>query len=277
VQQCRDFYSGCDASFVSVTTPARGTYDYDTWCPCFDAQGLNTGVRIVELAVFATSTPIPSPAPTRYRTVHPTSMPGPTNAPTIVVTGRMTPIPSPARTPYPTVAPTSMPGPTNAPSIPVTGRMTMDFPNGTDLCSVPLKSALKVSVAAAVTAATGTKHTTADVTSLSVGDTCGSRLRRLTAGVDVRYTIRVASQAAVDALKFVQSSSPATLTHTFASTLKSEAQVEVSGISVQNFVTVSATPTPTSSNAADTVNHMGQYHSTVMILLAWWWLFFEQR
>jgi len=64
VQQCRDFYSGCDASYVSITTPARGRYEYDTWCPCFDAQGLNTGLRIAELAALANSTPTLSPART---------------------------------------------------------------------------------------------------------------------------------------------------------------------------------------------------------------------
>lgn len=71
VQQCRDFYSGCDGNLVTVTTP-QGSKQYDDWCPCFDANGSNSGVDIVELAVFSSipsSSPTsPSPAPS-----HPSS------------------------------------------------------------------------------------------------------------------------------------------------------------------------------------------------------------
>jgi hypothetical protein len=55
VQQCRDFYSGCDGDLSKLTT-AAGTVDYDLWCPCFDANGSNSGVNIAELAVFSTAT-----------------------------------------------------------------------------------------------------------------------------------------------------------------------------------------------------------------------------
>jgi len=134
VQQCRDFYSGCDGDFVNITTPARGRYEYDRWCPCFDALGLNTGVRIAELPVNGGTLP-------------------------------PTPILTPAPTPYPAVPHESMPGPTNAPTISDIGRMPAPVP----------------------------------------------------------------------------------------------------------------TSSSTSSNAADTMNYKGQYHLTVMILLVWWWLFFEQR
>lgn len=42
VAQCRTFYSICDGSTMQVTTPS-GVKDYDDWCPCFDAKGLNAG------------------------------------------------------------------------------------------------------------------------------------------------------------------------------------------------------------------------------------------
>lgn len=54
VQQCRDFYPGCDGDTVEITTK-DGTVDYDLWCPCYDANGSNNGVSIAELAVFANS------------------------------------------------------------------------------------------------------------------------------------------------------------------------------------------------------------------------------
>jgi len=49
VEQCRAFYAGCDANLVAVTTP-QGTKEYDDWCPCFDANGSNSGKNIVPLA-----------------------------------------------------------------------------------------------------------------------------------------------------------------------------------------------------------------------------------
>ena len=52
VAQCRDFYPGCDGDLVDVRQPG-GSKQYDLWCPCFDANGSNTGVEIAELAVFS--------------------------------------------------------------------------------------------------------------------------------------------------------------------------------------------------------------------------------
>jgi len=51
VAQCRSFYTGCDGDLTTVTTSA-GSIQYDLWCPCWDAAGLNTGIDIQELAVF---------------------------------------------------------------------------------------------------------------------------------------------------------------------------------------------------------------------------------
>jgi len=51
VQQCRDFYTGCDGDLETFTTP-DGEIEYDLWCPCFDANGSNSGIDIAELAVF---------------------------------------------------------------------------------------------------------------------------------------------------------------------------------------------------------------------------------
>jgi hypothetical protein len=52
VAQCRAFYDGCDGDLVSVTFPG-GAKQYDLWCPCYDADGSNTGVDITELLVFS--------------------------------------------------------------------------------------------------------------------------------------------------------------------------------------------------------------------------------
>lgn len=57
VQQCRDFYPGCDGELTTVTAP-EGSMEYDLWCPCFDANGSNTGVNIAELAVFSEGTAV---------------------------------------------------------------------------------------------------------------------------------------------------------------------------------------------------------------------------
>merc|ERR1719352_1681118 len=51
VEQCRSFYSGCDGNLVTVNTP-QGSKEYDDWCPCYDANGSNTGKDIAPLAVF---------------------------------------------------------------------------------------------------------------------------------------------------------------------------------------------------------------------------------
>lgn len=56
VEEFRSFYAAeCDGELVDVTTP-DGTKQYDLWCPCFDANGSNTGVDIAELAVFSGAT-----------------------------------------------------------------------------------------------------------------------------------------------------------------------------------------------------------------------------
>lgn len=49
VEQCRSFYTGCDGVLVSYET-TKGTEQYDLWCPCYDAEGSNTGVDIAPLA-----------------------------------------------------------------------------------------------------------------------------------------------------------------------------------------------------------------------------------
>jgi hypothetical protein len=51
VEQCRSFYSGCDGNLVTVNTP-QGSKEYDDWCPCYDANGSNSGKDIAPLAVF---------------------------------------------------------------------------------------------------------------------------------------------------------------------------------------------------------------------------------
>ena len=62
VSQCRDLYAGsglngggCDGTLNAYETE-DGTTEYDNFCPCFDANGSNSGVAIVELpAVLAES------------------------------------------------------------------------------------------------------------------------------------------------------------------------------------------------------------------------------
>lgn len=61
VQQCRDFYTGCDGVLETFTT-TDGEIEYDLWCPCYDANGSNSGKDIAELAVFTSGSP-PSPSP----------------------------------------------------------------------------------------------------------------------------------------------------------------------------------------------------------------------
>lgn len=53
VEQCRALYSTCDGSLADLVT-SEGTTKYDLFCPCFDANGSNTGVDIVPLPVFST-------------------------------------------------------------------------------------------------------------------------------------------------------------------------------------------------------------------------------
>jgi len=54
VAQCRSYYSGCDGNLTSYTTKT-GTIAYDNWCPCYDANGSNSGKNIKELAVFSSA------------------------------------------------------------------------------------------------------------------------------------------------------------------------------------------------------------------------------
>jgi len=56
VEQCRGFYTGCDGDLATVTLPS-GAISYDKWCPCYDANGLNTGTNIAPLAVFSNAPP----------------------------------------------------------------------------------------------------------------------------------------------------------------------------------------------------------------------------
>jgi hypothetical protein len=55
VQQCRQFYSGCDGNLMTVKTP-QGSREYDDWCPCFDGSGSNTGKNIAPLKIFSQKT-----------------------------------------------------------------------------------------------------------------------------------------------------------------------------------------------------------------------------
>eukprot|EP00039_Didymoeca_costata_P006316 m.89170 g.89170 ORF g.89170 m.89170 type:complete len:601 (+) comp13207_c1_seq1:150-1952(+) len=57
VEQCRSFYPGCDGDLSTVTTP-QGSRSYDKWCPCFDADGSNTGISIKQLPVFSSPTSV---------------------------------------------------------------------------------------------------------------------------------------------------------------------------------------------------------------------------
>lgn len=44
VAQCRDFYTGCgDTDKDTSYTVGGKSVKYDLWCPCFDANGKNTG------------------------------------------------------------------------------------------------------------------------------------------------------------------------------------------------------------------------------------------
>merc|ERR1711971_1174217 len=51
VEQCRSFYAGCDGNLVTVATHS-GSKQHDDWCPCYDANGSNSGINIAPLPVF---------------------------------------------------------------------------------------------------------------------------------------------------------------------------------------------------------------------------------
>lgn len=53
VEQCRALYSTCDGVLETLSS-TDGDVQYDLFCPCYDANGSNTGVDIAPLAVFAT-------------------------------------------------------------------------------------------------------------------------------------------------------------------------------------------------------------------------------
>lgn len=53
VEQCRALYPTCDGVLSTLETPT-GSVQYDLYCPCFDANGSNTGVDIAPLPVFST-------------------------------------------------------------------------------------------------------------------------------------------------------------------------------------------------------------------------------
>jgi hypothetical protein len=52
VEQCRALYSTCDGVLSTYTTD-DGATQYDNYCPCYDANGSNTGIDIAPLAVFS--------------------------------------------------------------------------------------------------------------------------------------------------------------------------------------------------------------------------------
>lgn len=56
VAQCREFYTGCGDGDAETFETTDGTVEYDLWCPCFDANGSNSGKNIKELPVFSTTT-----------------------------------------------------------------------------------------------------------------------------------------------------------------------------------------------------------------------------
>jgi hypothetical protein len=118
VEQCRDFYpDDCGNGDHENITTKDGTWTYDLFCPCFDANGNNYGT-IAELAVFkndATPTPLPT-----TQTTMPTEAPTPTPAPP----------PTPLPTPAPTLGPPlPTPAPTLGPSTYVLGN-GLQCPNG---------------------------------------------------------------------------------------------------------------------------------------------------
>ena len=82
VAQCRGFYTGCGDGDEQTFTTADGSFDYDMWCPCFDANGSNIGT-IEELEVFSgkkentAPTSAPTAAPTATPTAAPTAAPTP--------------------------------------------------------------------------------------------------------------------------------------------------------------------------------------------------------
>ena len=53
VEECRATYTECgDGDVVDLTTK-DGTFEYDHWCPCYDANGHNTGTITEQPAIAA--------------------------------------------------------------------------------------------------------------------------------------------------------------------------------------------------------------------------------
>merc|ERR1711874_349881 len=55
VEQCRALYSDCDGVLTTYQTN-DGAVPYDNYCPCYDANGSNTGINIVPREVFTQNT-----------------------------------------------------------------------------------------------------------------------------------------------------------------------------------------------------------------------------
>merc|ERR1740123_196987 len=49
--ECRALYDGCGDSDKVTLTTATGSFEYDPWCPCYDADGSNVGTKV--LSIFA--------------------------------------------------------------------------------------------------------------------------------------------------------------------------------------------------------------------------------
>ena len=64
VEECRATYTECgDGDVVDLTTK-DGTFEYDHWCPCYDADGSNVGVAPLALGAQPPASPTPpSPPP----------------------------------------------------------------------------------------------------------------------------------------------------------------------------------------------------------------------
>lgn len=65
VATCRSLYSECGDGDIKSITTSLGTVSYDLFCPCYDADGSNTGTReLPALSTTEISYISPSPAPT---------------------------------------------------------------------------------------------------------------------------------------------------------------------------------------------------------------------
>jgi hypothetical protein len=71
VAQCRDFYTGCGDGDAQELVTKDGTFQYDLWCPCFDAEGSNVGTS--QLAVFSGAEVTPDPNEEQETVAPPTS------------------------------------------------------------------------------------------------------------------------------------------------------------------------------------------------------------